>query len=249
MFSQKKLIFSLALLATSQLAPMPCGGLDAVYAKEIHKGLDYFAAWEPTNQIALGDYGEMEGQVFKRLGNIKRFGIAIRVKRTDCGPLTFTSSGSTAVDVDVGGKDAKGENQVDIKVSFSKENSVLFKADSVTTERIENLAAVGDKLVDLYKQKGKDWKLSYVVVTELKRAGSGCVLIAKQADTQVKLSGKAAVKKDGATLANIDLRDFSVGVKKGSAFDTTWSKDCTPLFQLHEVKDPITKKAFFTEYR
>ncbi|MCA8957857.1 MAG: hypothetical protein KDC87_17405 [Planctomycetes bacterium] len=246
-------ILSVVALATSVLvpksAPVVRTGLDAAYAKEIHKQLDYFAAWDPTNKFSLGDFGQMEGKVFKRLGNVKKFGIQFTTEKFASGPITYTSSGNTNVNVDVGAKDKNGKNQVDVKVTFSKTKSILLQVEGVTTERIKNIGKFGDALVDLYKAKGKDWKLSYVVITEVKRSKGGCVLISKEADSKVTLSGKAEIKKSGAKLADVDLRDFSVGVTKGKVYGQPWNSECTPLFQLHEVKDPITKKAYFTEYK
>lgn len=230
-------------------APLPLNGLDSAYTREIHRELDLFAAWAPASEFGLGDYGEMDGKMFKKLGNIRRFGIDIRKKVHDSGPFDYNSSGSVALGLDVGAKDAKGDYAVDLKLGFSKEKSILFMADGVTTERIENIGAVGDALVDLYKERGKDWKLSYVVITELKRVSSGLVVISSDSDCKVTVSGKAAIKKDGAKLGDLDLRDLSVQVTKGKAFTQTLSAKSTPLFQLHEVKDPLLKKPFFTEYK
>ncbi|MBL8896383.1 MAG: hypothetical protein JNM84_02090 [Planctomycetes bacterium] len=234
---------------SSLLSSFLLSGLDSAYTKEIHRELDLFAAWEPSSRFDLGDYGEMDGKMFKKLGNIKRFGINIRKKTYESGPFDYSSSGAISLGLDIGAKDSKGDYSVDLKLDFSKEKSILFMADGMTTERIENIGAVGDALVELYKEKGKDWKLSYVVITEVKRASSGLVVISQDADTKVTVSGKAAIKKDGAKIADIDLRNLAVQVTKGKAFTQTLSAESTPLLQLHEVKDPLLKKPFFTEYK
>ncbi|MCA9681077.1 MAG: hypothetical protein KC431_12430 [Myxococcales bacterium] len=221
--------------------------LDNAYVNEIFRQLGYFAAWAPDTSYDLGDYGSMDGKQFEKLGNIKKW-ISPKAKSeggSDNDYIYYTSTGSVNVTSSVGAKDASGSAEVSVNISFSRENSIFFLAQRVTTIKTGNLERVGDKLVDVYKQKGKDWRLSYVWIEEIKQAAQLQVVISQSSSASIKLSGRAQVGAGG--IVGINFGGLAT-VKKNAVVEFRGDHK-TPLLRLYEVKDPITKKAFYTEYR
>ena len=220
---------------------------DTTYLKEIQKNLGYFAAWLPSDSFELGEYGAMDGKQFERLGRINRW-ITPNPSSKSGGTIFYTSKGDVSWKVDFGVADASKKASVDVKISFKKKSSIFFLAQETTVVTTKNLRQVGEKLVDVYKEKGKDWKLEYVWISDLVKAKRLLVLIALESGVSVTLSGKLPITYQGKEVAELDLRELSLtkGMSSVTKFDPT---DATPLFRLYEVKDPITKKAYYTEYK
>lgn len=218
------------------------------YVKDIHKELDLFAYWEPTDPpLRLGDYGEMDGKKFNRIGNINRFGKITLKERQSTGIDRYYQSEkdvSFSSTVGVGSTGAKGK----VTISFAKSDAFVFKAEDVTINEVDNLPALEDFLVDVYKEKGKDWRLSYVVVTKIHLPKRFLAILSQSKDSSVTLSGKVSQAVTG--IASVNLEDLTVTSTKGTVSIYNDSDGgTTPLFALHEIKDPITKKAFLTEYK
>ena len=74
------------------------------------------------------------------------------------------------------------------------------------------------------------------------------VLIALESGVSVTLSGTLPIKYQGKEVADLDRRELSLTKRMSSVtkFDPT---DATPLFRLYKLKDPITKKAYYTEHK
>lgn len=221
---------------------------DKTYLSELQKQWGYFPAWLPTTRYELGDYGDMQGKQFEELGNIRAWVTSKPRSERNGTSMYYTSKGDVSVNVDWGAADATKQASVDLKISFGKKSSIFFLAQDTTTVTTQNLAQVGDKIVDVYKQSGNAWKLSYVWIEELIEAEYLTVLIALESNVSVTLSGKLPISYKGVPVANLDLRNFSV-TRNASSVSYFHGSNLTPLFRLYEVKDPVTKKAFYTEYK
>src|SRR5205085_2140291 len=108
--------------------------LEEFYTDEIHKQLGYYAAWEPGNQLAIGDYGEIKDNRFIKISNIKSLKLNYPGQEKKSNAINYKSEGAVSVNVNAGASGnigaAKGEATVTIK--FSKENAVLLQAKNVT---------------------------------------------------------------------------------------------------------------------
>ena len=219
------------------------------YLSEIHKELGRFAYWQPTDPaLRLGDYGEMDGKEFILRGNVKDFGSFNIDERESTGvKIAYQSEGQVHFHTEVGvsGSGSKGT----VKVSFDKKESVFVKAEDITVKTVQNIEALESFLVDVYHRKGKDWKLSYVVVTTRLVSRRFMIMIAQDKDTSVTLSGNVSKQVTGAV--DIDLEDLSVNSTKGNValYQNIGGTVLTPFFNLHDLKDPITKKAHLEEYK
>lgn len=218
------------------------------YVKDIQKELDLFAYWEPTDPpLELGDYGEMDGKKFNRIGNIKRFGKITLKERYSAGIDRYYQSEKDVSFSSKLGASGTGANGT-VTISFAKSNAFVFKAEDVTVKEVENLTTLEDFLVDVYKKSGKDWRLSYVVVTKIDLPKRLLAILSQSKDSSITLGGKVSQAVTG--IAGVNLKNLSITSTKGtvSVYNDN-DGGTTPLFGLHEIKDPITKKAFLTEYK
>ena len=165
-----------------------------------------YAAWLPvTNTLKVGDFGIINGGVFRALGNIKdTFGIDFNVEEGPNTEVDIASEGTTVVKV-VGGAEVpafppNGGLEAKINVNFSKENSFLVKS-KLTCQQMSNIQEVAWKLV-----KEKRWKRTYKVV-ETTYTGKDCVIIlSSQSNTTVGLTGSVdALKQLEAGQASVDI--------------------------------------------
>lgn len=220
-------------------------GIDTIYTRELHKELGMYAAWTPDATFRLGDYGELDGKVFKRLGNITDdFNISIQSEQFDDRELSHTSEGAVAVQVEAE-VDAQGRTTgtAKLEVDFDQSNALFFQAVGVKTQRIKNMKQVGDALIAVYKRRGREWRLNMAVITELRRADNVVALISKKRNVGVRLRGRIQAGKQNPT--TVDLRDLSVTVQNSDVSTFTDNNGATPLFTLHQVRDPLTSKPIF----
>jgi hypothetical protein len=131
-----------------------------------------------------------------------------------------------------------------LNVDFDKSDALFFQAVGVRTQRIKNMKQVGDALIAVYKRRGREWRLNMAVVTELRRADNVVALISKKRNVGVGLRGKVKAGKE-QNPTTIDLRDLSVTVQNSDVSTFTDNNGATPLFTLHQVRDPLTSKPIF----
>ena len=172
-------------------------GIDDTYARKIHRDLNYYAAWTPETTYQIGDYGEFDGTIFKRLGNVRDdFNVALQTDEFPDDEITYSSDGVTTVtvqaEVDQQGR-ATGNAKLD--VAFDQADAVFFQATGVRTRKVRNMQQLGNALIDVYKRRGRDWRLGMAVITELKTAEDLVALISKQRNVAVKFAGSVPVAK------------------------------------------------------
>jgi hypothetical protein len=219
-------------------------GIDDVYTREVHKELNLYGAWPPDTNFRLGDYGEFAGCIFKRIGNITDdFGISLQEEVTDDDEITFTSKGVVNVDLKVE-VDSQGRatGSAKLNVQFNRDNAVFFLATGIKTRRVANMKAMGDALIAVYRRPGKDWRLNMAVITELKTARELVALISRKNRAALGLRGKVKVGKNKPT--TVDLQALEVEVNNSDVVNFLDENGSTPLFRLHQVRDPATGKPF-----
>lgn len=220
-------------------------GIDDVYTRELHKELNMYAAWTPESTFRLGDYGEFDGKIFKRIGNItNNFNIAVQEEVSDDSAITFTSEGAVnvtvAAEVDTQGRTT---GNAKLNVEFDRANAVFFQATGVKTHRVKNTKQVGDALIKVYQQRGRDWRLNMAVITEIKTAEDMVALISKKRNVGVRLRGRVRGGKSNPT--TVDLQDLSVEAQNSDIAHFTDGNGSTPLLRLHQVRDPLTSRPIF----
>lgn len=213
---------------------------DRIFKQHFSKHFtNHEANFPPTRPIELGAYGIMENGYFKRYGNInEQFGIEFTIV-PDNSPSyeNFKSDGSVGIDFK-----AKGDIgstgvpllKAQIGFSFSSEKSLFFSAAGVKYLQINNLAVVGEKIIELYRQ-GK-WKKKYVVVSSILEAGNSLILISGSDQCNVIIEAKSD------QIHEIDLTNTEIqfGIKTSSRVSyEILTEECQLGFSLSKVYNPL----------
>lgn len=211
-----------------------------VYTSVLHTQLKQYVTWPPGAPASLGDYGAVKGAIFERKGNIKeRFPITIHPEKSTM-PIKFeyksagTKETRGQVDVSAGpgitGVPAKVK--ASLKIEFSSDNSIYFKALKCVYEGIGNIAAVGTEILNRFKQK--EWDGNFAVVTSRFISHSTTAIVSQQSGGMIDIQAKS----DGIEF--IDLADIQAGLHSTSEQNIGMSivaeSGYIPLFGLSQVR-------------
>ena len=120
-----------------------------------------------------------------------------------------------------------------VSVEFSKEDAIVFKANTITHHVLENKAKVEQELIELLDQR--KWKTSYVIVTEVLEAGSATVLISNSKTGKIELKADAGVQAGELDIADANL-NFQVVRNKGIGIEIIANAGLTPLYRLSAIQ-------------
>ncbi|MFO0614716.1 MAG: hypothetical protein U0414_19170 [Polyangiaceae bacterium] len=203
----------------------------------------YFAAWTPGAPVALGDYGFLEDNAFRRVGNLASLGIAFKrmedPSAETIGP--FKSSASTQVSFKAAGTAVPPgsvftQAEAGLSIEFSEEHSTVFVAEDCRQPQIEDLVALEDVLRDRY-DKDK-WDRHWRIVATVVESSATSVLISSSSQARVDLKVDAGLGAPGlATLGNA-----SAGLSVASSRNMELvflAKPATPLFKLVHLRIPL----------
>ena len=169
-------------------------GLAEAFNDALYDHLTVYAAWFPVvNTIKVGDFGVIEDGVFRQLGNISKFGVAVSTTPGPAASIDFVSDGTTATKFvagtqvdrfpDLGSLDAK------LEFEFKRDNACLIRANLSVQEMVD-LQGVAERLKAL-----DQWENHFKVVSAI-YIGEQCVIIVcKEANTKISISGKADILK------------------------------------------------------
>ena len=209
------------------------------YTRELKKQFGYLATWLPGTPIELGDVGILRKNRFTKISNLSDFEIQFEIESDETkADIEHSSKGAVSLTTKASGTATPQESvlaEVDagITVEFSKDNAILFKANGTTSPSIKDQAALGEKIIELYK-KGK-WDKDWAVVTEVVNSDSATILISSSSNGKIELKAKGEVEA-----AKLDIADAEIG------FELLYSKDVstkviaetalTPLFKVSKLK-------------
>ena len=209
------------------------------YTREMYRKFRYFATWEPTKHLSLGDIGEMQKNEFIRISNLANFNIPFATC-TDPTPgnLEYHSQGGVSITTKLAGTfPPQGSilNQADagLSVEFAKEKAVMFKANNTRNTSIDDVISLGQTLMQLFKQ-GK-WQRNWVVITELIDARAATILISNNRGSKLELKANANLSAPGIDIADAAFQ-FSPVVSRGMATTVVAQTGITPLFKVMGIK-------------
>lgn len=215
------------------------GSIQKQYTKEIRKRFGgYYATWTPDVPLKLGDIGLLNDNVFKRIDNLENLGIPFSIHRDNTkSSLEHASQGSVSQTFKLAGQAApQGSMLKDadagIIVDFLRERSVLFKINNVTSSSIDGIIGLGERILEMYHQK--KWNKEWVLITELKEAESGTVLISNSSNGRIELKANVDV---GAQVLDIADASLNLSVQRSKNMDVKIiaNENLTPLFQLTAI--------------
>ncbi|HEV7668844.1 MAG TPA: hypothetical protein VGS22_09990 [Thermoanaerobaculia bacterium] len=208
-----------------------------VYTDEVRNQIQRYATWLPTDNIKVGTVGQLHGNVFVPLSHLKNFGIPTQVTKDPNTNATykFMSAGVKEVAIAAsasGIPTSAGIGAAKLTIGFSKAHSVYLALYGCTGYAIENLVALGHKLLELVEKN--EWQLDYVVVTRIIKAESATILQTEAKNTEINLEGDAS----GTPVVDLLKAGASVKVKsQGSVgLEIVAASKLTPLFSLAKVK-------------
>jgi len=210
--------------------------ISQIYSDEIRRHLrPLFANWQPSQPIALGDFGKLEGNIFIRLGNVKKFGIGF-TDRTDNrkDQQSFASEGSTEVKFNGAVAGPAGGTvtvKASLEVNFASKDSVFFNAAECRYSMIDDKIALGAAVMELYR--AKKWDRAWAVVTDIIAAGATTLAVSGSSSSSIVFEATGNVP-------NIDLADASVGLaiksSRNVGYQVVAQQGLTPLIALSKIK-------------
>lgn len=207
-----------------------------IYSNEIYNNLrPLYGNWEPSQPLALGDYGALQGRIFVRLGSISQLGIQSGVRKDGKKDQKyFTSKGSTEVKFNAAGSVPVGgavNAKASLEVNFSSERAVFFNAAECEYSMMDDKAAVGAAIMKRYKRR--TWKREWVVVTDVIQSGATTIAVSGGSSSNIVFEATGNVP-------NINLADASAGLTIKSAknvgYQIVAAQGLVPLIGLSGVR-------------
>jgi len=191
-----------------------------LYANEVKKHFKtLYANWEPGQDLRLGDYGSLEGNLFIPEGNLEEdfpqdFPQGFIILRDDGTTDHKDFRSESGVDVTFSAKGSAGPGgaplaKATLEVKFGHKDAIFFDAAGCTTERISNKAKVGEVIAKLHANK--KWDTRHCIVTDLVTAGRTILAVSQSASSSITVEASSDAVKQ------IDLSDASVGLGFTSA--------------------------------
>jgi hypothetical protein len=206
------------------------------YANEIREQLKKFATWEPGEPRELGDYGELRGSLFVRIGNIADPPFNVKFETNPdqtSSPVTYSSSGAVSIEADggiAGPVATLAKLTLGLKVNFNRENAIYFQAIGARYDSIRNQLDLERQLLDAFA--AGSWKDYYVVVTERVGAKSSTVIVSSGMSASLQLN---AAGGDPFDMADANVKLVSSG-RKDIGYETITDEDATPLLSLSRIQ-------------
>ncbi len=211
------------------------------YIRDLRKKFGYQATWTPGTPLKLGDIGIFRNHVFETVDNIsnKNFDFEMLVREDDTDEtLDFVSSNSINITSNISGNVLPTDSSVSLNdtgfdISFGKKGGLVFKAEGVRTQKIENQGALA-RFVKTAFSNG-EWGNGHFIITELKIAQSATILYA------VEKNGKVAIRANGSVEKQaLQLTDAKAGLEITSsnsmAVQIVASDGLTPLFKVRGIR-------------
>ncbi|HEY8375832.1 MAG TPA: hypothetical protein VIK91_05045, partial [Nannocystis sp.] len=129
-------------------------GLIERAANTIHRHHGWFTS-DSFTDAPLGSWGTKDGDLFERLGDLKdvNMGVPDPVSRSmSRTPRWFLDNGVTVGNFDIKGSVPGSGVSASVRIEFSSAHSVACFLSEYYEVQMENLDAVGDALVALYKR-------------------------------------------------------------------------------------------------
>jgi hypothetical protein len=169
--------------------------LSKSFNRALYKELTIYAAWYPVaNTLKLGDFGLIEGGVFRALGNISEFNVDFDQKAgEEPASIDFMSNGTTSVRLIGGAKvdsyPEVGNVEASLAFNFESANSCLIKG-MLSVMQMQNIFQVAKKLKE---QDG--WQKRFRVVSATYTGENSVIIATSESDTKVEFTAKVDALK------------------------------------------------------
>lgn len=219
-----------------------------IYSGEIQKNLDYRATWLPDSPRSIGDVGKLVNDQYELVTTLKNLGVPFSTRRTKVGgEYRYTTAGAVTFGANVDARDPSVSTplldvQGAFQIGFNRASAVALLATDCGIEVMENLDQIEKEV--LRRLRFEDWNPSFVIVTEVVRAGSTTALVSGERGGSLVVKGRSNV---GVGPASMDL--FKAGVDLVRADNMALSiiaqGDLAPLFRVHGVRKGLLQSGRF----
>jgi hypothetical protein len=208
-----------------------------LYTSLLHKHLKQYAAWPVDSLIRLGDYGFVEGDQFKYVGNITQLGIPCKVESSPVKIVfEYKSRGVAENKIHAGASGSVPGTSIsaDVKMElkFATEDSLYFRSIRLTYSRIDNFAEVSAAILKQFE--AGNWNGSFAFVHNLFQSGGTTIIVTNGNNATIEIEAKVK------GLPQFDLADASVGLTSTDngyvGFKVIADDKLVPLFGLAKVK-------------
>lgn len=167
---------------------------DGLYDRLLRDALGCRAVWPPVlTPVGLGDFGVVDGGVFRRLGNVAEFGLDFAVEHGPPSRLDLHSAdarltrlaGDVALPVD---RVAAG-----VRVEFTRSDGFVLRCERVELAQIADLGALARRLLGARAPDGRRWRpLAWRLVWQVYTGRDVLFLAARSAGSHVELHARGA---------------------------------------------------------
>jgi len=228
---------------------------DRIFRKAFNRHFtNHHANFPPSRPISIGDFGVIENNYIKVIGNIKSiYGIDYDILNDDSPTIEeFNSSDSVSISF-TGKGELKPSGSIAAKacvdISFSSESSFFFSAGEVSYNSMKDIVLIGERIIKLYKEK--KWKKEYVLITNLLQAKRTVLVISGASESSISIEAQSD------SVLKLKLHDLSAKIDFGSSSKVAYkiigddilqigmglSKVYNPIFQEPVIKTRGFKNA------
>jgi hypothetical protein len=209
--------------------------IEQIYASNIRDETGLFATWVPNAEIGIGDYGPINGVLFQPINRLD----GIDSKLAPAGAsydFTIHAQRSLNTKAEALADAGVSSGKALLEVSFNKEAGVTFSAPDARITRVQNIEALGAKLIDLYKRS--KWNKEHGVVFEVYTASQATIIVSNLSGAQMKFVVAADTPVSGVVMAKLDIQN-SLVMEKGIGLKIVGKGPLTPLFRLAFLKPKV----------
>ncbi|THA36632.1 hypothetical protein E6R18_01160 [Streptomyces sp. A1277] len=205
-----------------------------LYTREMHTKCEYLACWLPSTRMAVGDVGLLSGHRFRKLTTLAELGIPFT--RNEDSPFTdldYSSAECVAVEPGVRLGSTADDALCNLSVTFTRDGATLFQASGCVQESMGNIPALESALRT--RHENRDWRLEYVVVTEVVRTGPTAILVAERRGAQLDLQVSTSALTSPLPIASATAK-CAITRRQGIAADVLAPDGATPLFNAVQLR-------------
>jgi hypothetical protein len=211
--------------------------IDQLYAKAIRDQTGLFATWLPNAEIKIGHYGTIKGALFQPLNQLNELD-ATPSPATANYDFTIHADRSINTEAKALAEAGVSSGNVLLEVSFHKESAVTFSAPDGVITRVDNIQALGERLVSMLNVG--DWHRENSIVVEIVTAPQATIIASLESGAQVKFEVAAKTPVSGNVMAKLD-ESTSLRVSKGVGVKIVGTGPVTPLFRLAFLKSRLLR--------
>lgn len=188
-----------------------------LYDDTLKGALGCRAVWPPVlTAVELGDYGVVDGGVFRRLGNVAEFGLGFTTTRGQPSRLDLSTSDVRltrfAGGVQVPTLAGLGDVSASVRIEFGRSDGFVLKCARVEIDEIADLGVLARRLLTARAADGQTWRpLAWRIVWQRFSGRDVLFFAARSAGSHVELDGSARL------LHGIDAAAGSAGLSRHRA--------------------------------